>query len=72
MKKIILKRSKCIGCGVCQAVCPKFFEMNENNYSHLKGSKINKEADEEELSVDNVECAEQAEKMCPAKAIIIQ
>ncbi len=38
MPKIKLDREKCIGCGSCQAVCLKFFEMADDGKSHIKGS----------------------------------
>jgi len=72
MEKIILEKSKCIGCGNCQAICPKFFEMGEDGYSRLKNSKLDNKSNKEELEVKDIECAKEAERGCPAGAIKIE
>jgi len=70
--KIILEREKCIGCGSCAAICPKFFELEEDGKSHLKGSKINTKNQTEELEAQNLDCATQAAEACPVEAIKIK
>ena len=47
MEKIIHEREKCIGCGSCVALCPKFWEMEEDGKSSLKGGKQNPEGNYE-------------------------
>lgn len=55
--KIEIDKEKCIGCGACVAVCPKYFEM--------KGSvSVPKESSVEELA-----CAQEAADNCPATCI---
>ena len=71
MAKIIHDENKCIGCGTCVAVCPKFWEMGENGKSKLKGAK-DKGNGIFELEVDNVECNKEAESSCPVQAIRIE
>lgn len=72
MSKIILQRDKCIGCGSCQAVCPKYFELTEDGKSHIKGSdKNDPKGTPEELEIKKIECAESAAEACPAQCIQI-
>jgi len=69
MSKIKLEREKCIGCGSCQAMCPKYFELIEDGKSHIKGST---KQEVEELEVEKLECAETAAEACPAQCIYIE
>lgn len=71
MPKIKLLRSQCIGCGSCVAVCEKLFEMAEDNFSHLKNSKVNSE-NIEELEVKEAGCATEAVDMCPVQIIKLE
>lgn len=69
--KIILDRPKCIGCGSCVAVCEKYFEMAEDNKSHLKDSQ--KEAqDIETREVAEPGCAKDAAEVCPVQIIKVE
>jgi len=72
MKKIVLERAKCIGCGSCTQVCPKFFEMGEDGKSVLKGAAPENEEQIQELELENPECAVDAEEVCPAQAIRVE
>lgn len=67
--KIKLERERCIGCGSCAALCPKYFEMADDGKSHLKGT--DKQA-VEELETEKIECAESASDVCPAQCIHIE
>ena len=69
MSKIKLEREKCIGCGSCHAVCPKYFELQEDGKSHIIGA--NKQ-ETEELEVEKVECAVSAAEMCPVQCIHVE
>jgi len=66
MVKIKLEREKCIGCGSCQALCPKYFESKDDGKFHIKGATLQ---DIEELEVEKVECAESASEACPVQCI---
>lgn len=66
--KIKLEREKCIGCGSCTAMCPKYFEMAEDGKSNLKGADL-KEL--QELEVNKIDCAEAAAEVCPVQCINI-
>lgn len=69
MAKIKIEREKCIGCGSCQALCPKYFEIIDDGKSHIIGSE---KKDNEELEVDKIECAEAAAEACPVQCISIE
>jgi len=69
MVKIKLEREKCIGCGSCQAICEKYFELIDDGKSHIKNS-IKQEI--EELEVEKAECAESAAEACPVQCIYIE
>jgi ferredoxin len=70
MPKVIHQREKCIGCGACAAVCPDFWEMDEDGKSTLKGAK--KVGDDFELEVDDAECNKDAENTCPVQCIHVK
>jgi len=53
----------CIGCGICEAVCPKVFTMNEAG----KAVAIESEIDDSDLD-DAISAKEQ----CPVEAISIE
>jgi len=73
MPKIIHQRKKCIGCGTCAAVCPKFFEMSKKDgFATLKGSKKAGVGEEFELKIDKIDCVKDAAEMCPVKIIKIK
>jgi len=71
MAKIILEREKCIGCGSCAALCSKFFEMAEDGKTKLSGSKKNSETGNDELEIEEIECAQEAADACPVQIIHI-
>lgn len=73
MKKLILDRSKCAGCGFCHSSCPKLFELKEDGKSHIIGSKLREDGKEElELKEEDLECAQSAVDICPMKIIEIE
>lgn len=70
MAKIIIEHEKCIGCGSCAAVCPKYFEMAEDGKSKLKGQTLNASGNFE-LETDQIDCAQTAAESCPVQCIQI-
>lgn len=77
MVKIKLEREKCIGCGSCAAVCPKYFEMADDGKSHIinaekKPASPSQGGDVEELEASKTECAESAAESCPAQCIHVE
>lgn len=71
MAKIKLQREKCIGCGSCQVICSKFFELADDGKSHIKDSVKDEKTNIEELEVTKIECAEAAAEACPVQCIEI-
>lgn len=69
MAKIKLEREKCIGCGSCWILCPKYFELIDDGKSHIKEAV---KQDIEELEVTKLECAESATEACPTQCIHIE
>ena len=70
--KITLDKSKCIGCGSCVSLCPKFFELEKDGKSHLKGAKLDQTKQKEELEVEELGCLKEAAEICPVEAIQIE
>jgi len=66
--KIIHEREKCIGCGSCVALCPKFWEMAEDGKSTLKNAAKNEEGNYE-LEVKEAGCNQEAADSCPVQII---
>jgi len=58
--KIKINTEKCIGCGMCQSICPEVFELNEKGKSEVKEGWEEKK---------NEECIKEAIDACPVKAI---
>ncbi len=70
MKKIIFEREKCIGCGTCAVLCPKFFEMGKDGRAELKDGV--KEKDGFVREVEEIDCVKEAEGGCPVSCIHIK
>ena len=58
--KVKVNKTKCIGCSACVALCPKYFELDNNMISKIKKEIIEKK---DEKSV------REATDSCPANAI---
>ena len=71
MAKITFEREKCIGCGSCQAICPKYWKINENGKACLKKSEHNLKTKNEELEIQKIDCNQEAADACPAQCIQI-
>ncbi len=64
--KIIQEHDKCIGCGSCVAICPKYWEISDDGKAKLIGTESN------ELEISKVECNQEAADACPVQCIKIQ
>jgi len=71
MPKVILERNICIGCGSCQALCPKYWEMVEDGKVNLLGSQKTGE-EKYELEVADTGCNQQAVDACPVQCIKVE
>lgn len=69
--KIIHEREKCIGCGTCAAVCPKYWEMAQDGKSDLIGAKNDPETKNQEREVEQTGCNQEAADSCPVQIIHI-
>ncbi len=70
MVKILQEHSKCVGCGACAAVCPKYWEMSADGKAHLKGAENSGET--LSLEIADAECNSDAANACPVKCIRIE
>lgn len=71
MAKVILERNICIGCGSCQALCQKYWEMADDGKVNLLGSQ-KAENEKYELEITDVGCNQQTVEACPVQCIHIQ
>ena len=75
MAKIIQNYKDCIGCGTCEALCPKFWKMNyDEARASLIGSKKNNKTEEFELEIKDkdIGCNKEAAEVCPVQVIRIE
>lgn len=72
MAKIIIEREKCIGCGTCQALCPKQFELIDDGKASLIGGKRDAKTGNDNIETDKLGCAEAAADSCPVQCIHIE
>jgi len=56
---IKVDKSKCIGCGACEATCPKSFKLEGGKAHPVKSS------------VEELTCEKDAESGCPVDAISV-
>lgn len=68
--KIIQEHEKCIGCGSCVVLCPKYWEMGDDAKAKPINSK--KIGDNYELDIEKVECNKDAQDSCPVQCIMVK
>ncbi|MBZ9577901.1 ferredoxin [Patescibacteria group bacterium] len=69
--KIIHEREKCIGCGSCAAICPKYWEMAEDGKAKLLEAEATPQKGNYELEIKEIECNQEAADACPVECIHI-
>ena len=70
--KILHYKDECISCGACAAICPEFWEMDEDGLSTLKGATKVGENFELEISSDDKAENEEAAEVCPVQIIHVR
>lgn len=63
MKKIIVDKNKCIGCGACEGFEPDVFELNDEGLAEAIKENYN------ELDTEVKENVDDAAANCPTSAI---
>jgi len=61
--KAKVDKTLCIGCGLCESICPKVFRMNDEGTA---------EATEGEIDPSCIDDAKDAKNQCPVEAIDIE
>ncbi len=60
--KATVDHELCIGCALCESICPEVFEMGDDGLAHVIG----------EVTSDLEDSAEEARESCPTEAITIE
>ncbi len=61
--KAYVDRDTCIGCGLCEEICPEVFQLDDELISTIIAEMIPEESEE---------CAKEAEDECPVSAITVE
>jgi len=73
MPKIILYRTKCIGCNVCYEMWPLRWRISRTDgKSTLVNSVKKKDVFISEISLDELEINQEISEVCPAKIIKVE
>jgi len=71
--KILHFKKECISCGACAAICPEFWEMDDEGMAHLKGSTEADGHDELEINTEENRARNQeAADACPVQIIKLE
>ena len=60
--KATIDRSGCIGCGLCEQLCPEVFRMKEDGKAEAAADP----------TPENIDAAKEAEENCPSSVIRIE
>ncbi|KNZ43413.1 ferredoxin [Acetobacterium bakii] len=61
--KAIVDREACVGCGLCETVCPEVFELDAESIAIVLV---------DEISMESESCALESRDDCPVEAITIE
>ena len=61
--KAYVDKDACIGCNLCEELCPKVFKMTDDGYAV---------AADDDLDDSVIECANESKDQCPVEAITIE
>ncbi len=67
--KIVYDKNKCIKCGMCVSLCPKYWKTIDGDIVLANSKKIKEKY---ELEVDSIECIKRASEVCPMSCIYIK
>lgn len=67
--KVHIDREGCIGCGVCEALCPEVFKLVEDGKSSIVEKHRQNDLGEGEVESDLAACVETARDSCPVCVI---
>lgn len=70
--KVVFERQKCIGCGSCEAICPKHWKLAKDGKSQLLGSSQDKKTGNYEKEIGKSECNQEAADNCPVQCIHVE
>jgi ferredoxin len=67
--KVFIDREDCIGCGVCEALCPEVFKLLDDGKSAIVEKYRRRSLGEGEVGNDLTSCVENARDSCPVEVI---
>ncbi|MDH7564099.1 MAG: ferredoxin [Candidatus Bathyarchaeota archaeon] len=67
--KVSIIREECIGCGVCEALCPEVFKLQEDGKSSITEKYRKNSHAAGEVGEDLAACIENAKDSCPVNVI---
>lgn len=67
--KVHINRDECIGCAVCEALCPDVFKLIEDGKSSIIEKYQKGSPGEGEVADDVKACVENARDSCPVSVI---
>jgi ferredoxin len=66
---VSLYRDKCIGCGSCELMCPKYWKIDDDGKATLKDSQKIKNFYRAEIDAEDYGINKLAADLCPTKVI---
>lgn len=67
--KVMINREGCIGCGVCEALCPEVFKLIDDGKSAIVEKYRKGELGEGEVEDSLSACVDSAKISCPVEVI---
>jgi ferredoxin len=67
--KVSIDREGCIGCGVCEVLCPEVFKLSDDGKSSIVERYRKISLGEGEVGDDLTSCVENARDSCPVEVI---
>lgn len=61
--RVSVDREKCMGCGVCESICPEVFQMGEDNIAKVLQDPVPESLED---------TAREAAQSCPEEAIRVE